>query len=280
MDIRYSASPNDVKRYTTEELRREFLITGLYQPNEVKGVYSHVDRMVVLGVMPTTETVSLDKGIDIWHSFGTEFFLERREIGIFNIGGEGEITVGGSVCRLSRKDCLYITKGERNVAFRSLSPDSPAKFYGVSAPAHTSYETKLLTIAQAAKKPLGSTELSNRRVINQFIHPEVLKTCQLSMGLTVLEPGSVWNTMPPHTHERRMEVYTYFDIPKDGVVMHFMGQPNETRHIVMNEEDAVISPSWSIHSGVGTGAYAFIWAMGGENQAFDDMDHLQASDLR
>jgi 4-deoxy-L-threo-5-hexosulose-uronate ketol-isomerase len=280
MDIRYSANQKDVKRYTTEELRNEFHISSLYNPNEVKAVYSHVDRMVTLGIMPTTETVPLDKGIDIWKNFGTSFFLERREVGFFNLGGDGIITVDGTEYSLGLKDCLYITCGAKVVTFKSKNAVTPAKFYGVSAPAHCSYETKLLTLADAAKKPLGSVETANKRVINQFIHPDVLKTCQLSMGLTILDAGSVWNTMPSHTHERRMEVYTYFDIPKDNVVFHMMGEAAETRHIVMNNFDAVISPSWSIHSGCGTSSYSFIWAMGGENQAFDDMDVIKTEDLR
>ena len=280
MDIRYSASPNDVKRYTTEELRKEFLIENLYVADSVVAVYSHVDRMVTLGCMPVNETVSIDKGIDVWANFGTHYFLERREIGIFNIGGAGSITVDGTVYQLGYKDCLYITMGAKDVVFASDDPANPAKFYMVSAPAHTRYENRLIKIADAAKKPCGAAETSNKRVINQFIHPDVLKTCQLSMGMTVLEPGSVWNTMPAHTHERRMEVYFYFEVPKDNVVFHFMGEPNETRHVVMLNEQAIISPSWSIHAGAGTSNYTFIWAMGGENQAFDDMDNIPTTELR
>ncbi len=280
MDIRYSANQRDFKRYTTEEMRKEFLIEKLFVPDEVTAVYSHVDRMVTLGVMPVSEKVPVDKGIDVWKRFGTNFFLERREMGLFNLGGEGAVTVDGTVYGLGYKDCLYITRGAKEVVFESLDKDNPAKFYMVSAPAHTSYETKRITIAEAAKKPLGSLETSNKRVINQFIHPDVLKTCQLSMGLTTLEPGSVWNTMPVHTHERRMEVYYYFEIPKDNVVFHFMGEGNQTRHIVMQNEQAVISPSWSIHAGAGTASYSFIWAMGGENLAFNDMDAILTTDLR
>ena len=219
MDIRYSASPNDVKRYTTEELRKEFLIENLYRPDEVVAVYSHVDRMVTLGCMPVKESVSIDKGIDIWKNFGTKFFLERREIGIFNIGGAGKITVDGTVYELGYKDCLYITMGAKDVKFSSDDAGKPAKFYMVSAPAHRSYETKLLKIADANKKPCGEAATSNKRFINQFIHPAVLKTCQLSMGMTVLESGSVWNTMPAHTHERRMEVYMYFEVPEDQAII-------------------------------------------------------------
>ena len=280
MDIRYSAHPNDVKRYTTEELRREFLIENLYRPDQVVAVYSHVDRMVTLGCMPVSESVSIDKGIDVWANFGTHYFLERREIGMFNIGGEGSVTVDGTVYELGYKDCLYITMGAREVLFASRDSARPAKFYMVSAPAHCSYETRLLKLADAAKKPLGDAATSNKRVINQFIHPDVLKTCQLSMGMTVLDEGSIWNTMPCHTHERRMEIYMYFEIPENHVVFHLMGEPEETRHIVMKNEEAVISPSWSIHSGAGTSNYTFIWAMGGENQAFDDMDNLEATKLK
>lgn len=280
MDIRYSANQKDMKRYTTEELRKEFLITDLYVADEIKAVYSHVDRMVTLGCMPVKESVSIEKGIDCWKTFGTNYLLERREIGIFNIGGDGTITVDGKIYQLGYKDCLYITKGAKEVYFASGNPGKPAKFYMVSAPAHTSYETKLITIAEAKKRPLGETATSNKRVINQFIHPDVLKTCQLCMGMTALEPGSVWNSMPCHTHERRMEIYTYFEVPEDHIVMHFMGEPTETRHLVMKNEEAVISPSWSIHCGAGTSNYTFIWAMGGENQAFDDMDNLKPTDLK
>ena len=280
MDIRYSANQRDFKRYTTEEIRGEFLIENLYKKDEVVAVYSHVDRMVTLGCMPVEEVVSISKGIDVWANFGTDYFLERREIGIFNIGGAGKIKADGEVFEMGYKDCLYITKGTKKVTFESNSPDEPAKFYMVSAPAHTSYQTTFIPIEKAAKKPLGSMETSNKRVINQFIHPDVLKTCQLSRGMTVLEPGSVWNTMPAHTHERRMEVYMYFEVPENQVVFHMMGEGTETRHIVMQNEQAVISPSWSIHSGAGTSNYTFIWAMGGENQAFDDMDNIATTDLR
>ena len=280
MDIRYSANQRDFKRYTTEEIRGEFLIEDLYRKDEVVAVYSHVDRMVTLGCMPVEEVVSISKGIDVWANFGTDYFLERREIGIFNIGGAGKIKADGEVFEMGYKDCLYITKGTKEVTFESNSPDAPAKFYMVSAPAHTSYKTTFIPIEKAAKKPLGSMETSNKRVINQFIHPDVLKTCQLSMGMTVLESGSVWNTMPAHTHERRMEVYMYFEVPENQVVFHMMGEGTETRHIVMQNEQAVISPSWSIHSGAGTSNYTFIWAMGGENQAFDDMDNIATTDLR
>lgn len=280
MEIRYSCNQKDFKRYTTEEIRDEFLIENLYVENEVTAVYSHVDRMVTLGCMPTTEVVSIDKGIDVWANFGTSYFLERREIGIFNIGGSGTIKADEETFHMNYKDCLYITQGTKSVTFASDDAANPAKFYMVSAPAHCAYKTTYLPIEKAVKRPLGAMETSNKRTINQFIHPDVLPTCQLSMGMTELEPGSVWNTMPSHTHERRMEVYMYFEVPKDNVVFHMMGEGKETRHIVMQNEQAVISPSWSIHSGAGTSNYTFIWAMGGENQAFDDMDTIPTTELR
>ncbi len=280
MDIRYSANQRDFKRYTTEETRNEFLIENLYVPNEVVAVYSHVDRMVTLGCMPTTEEVPIDKGIDVWANFGTDFFLERREIGIFNIGGSGVIKVDGEEYRMNYKDCIYVTMGTKEVTFRSDDANAPAKFYMVSAPAHKPCKTTFIPIEKAAKRNVGAAETANKRVINQFIHPDVLETCQLSMGMTVLEPGSVWNTMPAHTHERRMEIYMYFEVPEDNVVFHMMGEGKETRHIVMQNEQAVISPSWSIHCGCGTSNYTFIWAMGGENQAFDDMDNIPTTELR
>ena len=280
MDIRYSANQKDFKRYTTEEVRKEFLIENLYVPDAVVSVYSHVDRMVTLGCMPVKEIVSIDKGIDVWKNFGTKFFLERREIGIFNIGGAGKIVADGTEYRLGYQDCLYITMGTKEVLFSSDSASQPAKFYMVSAPAHKPCKTTFISIADAAKRPCGAAETANKRIINQFIHPDVLETCQLCMGMTVLEPGSVWNTMPSHTHERRMEIYMYFGIPENNVVFHMMGEGKETRHIVMQNEQAVISPSWSIHSGCGTASYTFIWAMGGENKEFDDMDTLKTVELR
>lgn len=280
MDTRYSVNPRDIKRYTTEELRNEFLIQDIFKADEVTAVYSHVDRMVTLGCMPVNEVVNLEKGMDIWHTFGTHFFLERREIGIFNVGGDGKIVADGEEFNLTYTDCVYITKGTKEVTFQSVDPAKPAKFYMVSAPAHTSHKTTFIPMAKANKRPMGAMETANDRVINQFIHPDVLETCQLSMGLTQLKPGSVWNSMPPHTHERRMEIYFYFEVPQDNVVFHMMGEAQETRHIVMHNEEAVISPSWSLHAGAGTSNYTFIWAMGGENQAFDDMDHIAITDMK
>lgn len=279
MNIRYSTNQWDFRQYTTQEIRDEFLIENLYHPDQIVTVYSHVDRMVIMGCMPVNETVPVDKGIDVWACFGTTYFLERRELGVFNIGGAGKITADDQSFSMGPKDCLYVSRGTQKLLFESLDKANPAKFYMVSAPAHRVCKTTFIGIADAAKKPLGSAESSNKRVINQFIHPDVLETCQLSMGLTILEPGSVWNTMPAHTHERRMEVYAYLDIPEGNVVFHMMGEGQETRHIVMQNEQAVISPSWSIHSGCGTASYSFIWAMGGENQAFDDMDVIPTTEL-
>ena len=279
MDIRYSANPSDVRYYTTEELRDEFLIQDLYLPDEVNTVYAHADRMVIIGVMPVSEQVPIDKDLDVWRSFGTHSFFERREGGFFNLGGGGVCIVDGKAYKMGYKDCLYIAKGVKEVLFSSEDAENPALFYGASTPAHCSYETRALSIADAAKKHVGSLETSNKRVINQFIHPDVLPTCQLLMGLTELEPCNVWNTMPTHTHERRTEVYTYFEMPKGSVVFHFMGEPYETRNIVVKNLEAVISPSWSIHSGCGVSSYSFIWAMGGENQAFDDMDAIPITEI-
>jgi len=280
MDIRYSTGPEDVKRYTTEELRKEFLIENLYTPDEVTAVYSHADRMVVLGIYPVNKVLPIDNGIDIWKNFGTQFFLERREVGFFNLGGPGVCMVDAKAYPMGLKDAIYITKGAKDITFKSDSGSNPARFYGISAPAHCAYETRLITRDDAIKKNLGDQETANKRVLNQYIHPDVLPTCQLLMGMTALEAGNVWNTMPTHTHERRMEVYTYFDIPEGQAVFHLMGQPQETRHILMKNFDAVISPSWSIHSGCGTANYTFIWAMGGENQEFDDMDVIPTQNVR
>ena len=222
----------------------------------------------------------IDQGIDVWANFGTNFFLERREAGVFNLGGAGWIEADGVRYEMGFEDCLYISRSTKNVVFGSNDKATPARFYLVSAPAHRDCKTTFISIKDANKRPLGSMETANKRVINQFIHPDVLETCQLSMGLTQLEPGSVWNSVPPHTHERRMEIYTYFNLPEDGIVLHLMGQPQETRHIVMQNYEAVISPSWSLHAGCGSSNYTFIWAMGGENQAFDDMDNFAINELR
>jgi len=280
MEIRYSVNPNDFKRYTTEEIRKEFLYPNLFVDDSVVSYYTHVDRMVTLGCKPVTRKISIDDKLDIWHNFGTHFFLERREIGIFNVGGKGTVEVDGTVYSLDYKDCLYIGMGAKEIYFASEEASSPAKFYMASSPAHKSYPTKLLKIQDANHRPVGDSKTCNKRVINQFIHPDVLETCQLSMGMTELAEGSNWNTMPCHTHERRMEVYFYFEVPEDQAIFHLMGQGDETRHLVLHNEDAVYSPSWSIHAAAGTTNYTFIWAMCGENQAFDDMDNIAIKDLK
>ncbi len=280
MDIRYSTGKKPFQRMTTEELREEFLIQNIFQADQVSAVYSHVDRIVTMGCMPVNETVSLDKGIDCWANFGVKFLLERRELGTINIGGDGIIVADGVEYKVNNYDALYISMGTKEVLFKSVDSTKPAKFYILTTPAHKSCPTKLISYEMAIHKHLGKLEDSNERTINQYIHPDVLETCQLSMGLTHLEPGSVWNTMPAHTHERRMEVYFYFDIPENQAVFHFMGEPTQTRHIVMHNDEAVINPSWSIHSGCGTTNYTFIWGMCGENRAYDDQDWLKTEDLR
>ncbi|MBQ8002807.1 MAG: 5-dehydro-4-deoxy-D-glucuronate isomerase [Clostridia bacterium] len=276
MEVRYDTHPNDAMFYTTEELRGHYLIENLFETGKINTVYSHVDRIIVGGATPGAEALKLEAGDEL----RAAYFLERRELGIINIGAPGKVTLDGVEYKLGNKDGLYVGMGTKDVVFESDDCKNPAKFYFNSAPAHTTYPTVFIDMEKANKRPIGSMEDSNKRTIYQYIHPAVLKTCQLSMGLTKLEEGSMWNTMPCHTHERRMEVYLYFDLPEDAAVFHLMGQPQETRHIVMHNEQAVISPSWSIHSGVGTHCYTFIWGMVGENQDFDDMDHCKTNELK
>jgi 4-deoxy-L-threo-5-hexosulose-uronate ketol-isomerase len=280
MDIRYSANQKDFKHYTTQEIRDEFLIDKVFVPNDVTAVYSHVDRMVTLGAMPISSKLNIEKNIDCWKNFGVKFFCERREVGIINIGGAGTVYADGNAYKMEKLNALYLPMGTKSIEFESNDAKNPGKFYICSAPAHKVLPAKLITREDANKVPLGSNETSNKRTIYQFIHPAVLETCQLSMGVTALDVGSVWNTMPCHTHERRMEVYLYFDIKDENVVFHYMGEGQETRHVVMQNEQAVISPSWSIHSGCGTSNYTFIWSMAGENRVFDDMDGIKNTDLR
>ena len=275
MEVRQAANAKDVKHYTTERLREEFHIANLFTKDNIRMVYSHIDRIITAGLMPVRQTLKLEAGKEL----AAAYFLERREMGCINVGGKGIITVDGVEYEMNPRDGIYIGMGNKDITFKSCDETNPAKFYVSSCPAHTTYPIVKIDIEKAAKRPLGSVEDCNKRVINQYIHPAVLKTCQLSMGLTQLDPGSNWNTMPSHTHDRRMEVYFYFDMGENDVVFHMMGEPTETRHIVMHNEEAVISPSWSIHSGVGTKNYSFIWAMCGENQDFDDMDHIQTKDL-
>lgn len=280
MDIRYGANQRDVKRYDTEELRDEFLIDKLFIEDDILATYSHTDRVIVMGAMPVNNAINLEKNIECSKHLGVEYFLERRELGIINIGGPGTVIVDDKEYKLEKLYGLYVGKESKSVIFKSNSSLNPAKFYMCSTPAHKKFETKLITLENANKLELGSLEASNKRVIYQYIHPAVLETCQLSMGCTQLEKGCVWNSMPCHTHERRMEVYLYFDIYEDNVVFHFMGEPQQMRHIVMRNEQAVISPSWSIHCGCGTSNYSFIWSMAGENRTFTDMDNINLCELK
>ncbi len=276
MDIRYANHPNDSKKYTTEELRKHYLVEEIFSKDNICLAYSHVDRIIFGGAMPINEILKLTAGKEM----GVDFFLERREMGVINVGGEGTITLDGKEFEMKSQDGIYIGMGIKEVTFKSKDSLNPAKFYINSVPAHKSYPTVKIDINDANPVRLGDEANLNKRTIYQYVHPNVCKSCQLLMGLTKLEPNNAWNTMPCHTHERRMEVYFYFDMKEDTRVFHFMGEVNETRHIVMKNEQATISPSWSIHSGVGTSNYTFIWGMCGENQTFDDMDHVAMADLK
>ncbi len=276
MEVRDAANAKDVKYYTTDRLREEFHIANLFTKDNIRMVYSHIDRIIVIGMMPVKAVLRLQAGKEL----AADYFLQRRELGCINIGGKGIITIDGVEYEMNPRDGIYVGMGNKELTFKSVDENDPAKFYMTSCPAHTSYPIVKIDITKARKVPCGSVEDCNKRVINQYIHPEVMKSCQLAMGLTQLEVGSNWNTMPSHTHDRRMEVYLYLDMGRNDAVFHMMGEPKETRHIVMHNEEAVISPSWSIHSGVGTKNYSFIWAMCGENQEFTDMDHIETKELR
>lgn len=286
MELRTAASPRDVKHYTTERLREEFLIQDLFVPGEIRLVYSHIDRIITGAAVPV-QALKLTAGEEL----RADYFLQRREMGVINIGGDGRIMVDGKEYRVGYKEAMYIGMGAQDIVFDSVNAENPARFYLNSAPAHKAYPTVLIRpegepeegvviVKEENKVELGSLEEANHRVICKYILPGQVESCQLVMGMTKLMPGSVWNTMPCHTHDRRMEVYLYFEMPEDAVVMHYMGEPQETRHIVMRNEEAVISPSWSIHAGCGSQAYTFIWGMVGENQAFNDMDDVAMKDLR
>ena len=280
MEVRQGANARDVKGYDTERLRNDFLIQNLFPADDFKLVYSQIDRIIVGGCMPVNKELTLEAGSEL----KAAYFLERREMGIINIGGNGTVTVDGTEYKFKYKDGMYIGMGAKEISFASDDASNPAKFYFNSAPAHKTYPTVFIDPAKDIlpenKKELGCLESANHRTINKYILPGQVESCQLEMGMTCLEPGSVWNTMPCHTHDRRMEVYLYFEVPDDAVVFHYMGEPTETRHIVMRNEEAVISPSWSIHSASATHAYTFIWGMVGENQDFDDMDDVDMKDLR
>jgi 4-deoxy-L-threo-5-hexosulose-uronate ketol-isomerase len=286
MELRTAVSPRDVKHYTTERLREEFLIQDLFVEDEIKLVYSHIDRIITGAATPVSKMLKLTAGDEL----RVEYFLQRREMGVINIGGAGTIIIDGKGYQVGFKEGMYIGMGAKDISFESKEASCPAKFYINSAPAHKSYPTVLIKpegepeegvviVKDENKVELGCLEDANHRVICKYILPGQVESCQLVMGMTRLNPGSVWNTMPCHTHDRRMEVYLYFEMQQDAFVMHYMGEPDETRHIVMRNEEAVISPSWSIHSGCGSRAYTFIWGMVGENQAFDDMDAVDMKDL-
>lgn len=276
IELRYAAHPEDVKHWDTERLRKEHLLTQIFQDNTVTMVYTLYDRMVAGGAMPVGEALKLEPVDEV----KAAFFLHRRELGIFNVGGPGRVTAGSTAYDLGYKEALYLGSGDREVLFESNDAANPALFYFNSAPAHRNYPDRKVTKNECIAAEMGSAEAANHRVINKMIVREVLETCQLQMGMTELKPGSVWNTMPPHTHGRRMEVYFYFEVPDGSVVCHFMGQPAETRHIWMKNNEAVISPQWSIHSATATSNYTFIWGMAGENLDYGDQDFLKQTDLR
>jgi len=276
MKVLYTADPDRFKRMTTTEQRGSFLIDDLFKKDKIILYYMDIDRVIVGSAVPTKKKLKLGVSKEL----ASDYFAQRREIGVLNIGGPGTITIDKTTSKLDHKDMLYIGRGSKSITFSSKTPSKPAKFYLQSYPAHKEYPTTLATKADAEPVHLGSVEDSNKRTIYKMIHPGAMETCQVVMGFTELEPGSVWNTMPPHTHERRMEVYMYFDMASDSRVFHLMGPADETRHLVVANGQAVVSPSWSLHSGVGTGAYTFCWGMGGENQAFGDMDHIAIGELR
>ncbi len=275
MEIRETSHPNEFKSYSTDRIRREFLIQDMFVPGKTKLVYSFYDRMIAGGIC-TDQALALEPHKDL----GTDYFLERREMGVINVGSPGTVTADGQEYALNRTDGLYLGKGVKDVVFSSADNSHPAHFYVLSAPAHKQYPTAKVDIGQTEKVELGVPEEANVRTLHKYIHPDGAQSCQLCMGMTKIAPHSVWNSMPCHTHGRRMEVYFYFDLPENAVMFHMMGQPDETRHIVIRNEEAVISPNWSIHAGAGTSNYTFIWGMIGENQIFSDMDAVEMTELR
>jgi len=276
MQIRFHNSPAEVSRMTTEELRSNFLIGSLMQADVINLVYTHYDRMIIGGIMPVNKTIALPS----YDALKAKYFLERRELGILNVGGDGEIKVNGKAYNINKLDCLYIGRGNEKVSFKSKKKDAPAKFYLLSAPAHHTYATKLMKKEKASPLEMGAIATANQRTIYKYIHAAGIKSCQLVMGLTILKEGSVWNTMPTHIHDRRMEAYFYFDVQQNQKIIHLMGEPAATKHLVVSNDEAVISPPWSIHSGCGTGNYGFIWGMGGENADYTDMDMVNINNLR
>lgn len=275
-DTRYASSPQAVKKYDTQELREEFLIENVMKTDELRWVYTHYDRFMVAGLVPVNKKIKLET-ID---PLKASFFLERRELGIINVGGSGIITVDGDTYELDHKEALYLGQGNKDIEFSSKDASEPAKFYLNSTPAHKKFPNKKIGTNDVEVIELGSAETANARTLRKYIVNSVVDVCQLQMGMTTIKTGSSWNTMPAHVHDRRMEVYFYFEVPEDQAVCHFMGQPQETRHIWMGNEEAVISPPWSIHSGSGTASYSFIWGMAGENLDYGDMDVCKINELR
>ena len=275
MEQRYATSPEHIPGMDTDELRSRYLVQGLFVRGEVNVTYTHHDRVVLGGAAPGDEPLALPTYPEI----RSEYFLEHREIGIVNVGAPATVTTDGEVHEMPTGACLYVGRGVRDVVFANAG-DGQAELYLFSAPAHTAYPTVLTLPGQGTVRELGDQLTSNRRSLNQYIHENGVKSCQIVMGVTQLHPGSMWNTMPAHTHDRRMEAYLYFDVPEDARVIHILGRPDETRHLVVGDREAIISPSWSVHSGVGTAAYSFVWAMAGENQSFDDMDGFPVTEMR
>ena len=276
MQIRFHNSPAEVSRMNAEELRSNFLVQNIMKAGEINFVYTHYDRVIIGGVVPTGKAIALPT----YDCLKADYFLERRELGAINVGGDGEIMVDGKSFDVNKLDCLYMGKGCQKVAFKSKSKKDPAKFYLLSAPAHATYKVQLMKKEKASPIEMGAVFTANQRTIYKYIHADGLKSCQLVMGLTILKEGSVWNTMPTHVHDRRMEAYFYFDVPQNQKIIHLMGQPTETKHLVVSNDEAIISPPWSIHSGCGTSNYGFIWGMAGENFIYTDMDPVNINDLR
>jgi 4-deoxy-L-threo-5-hexosulose-uronate ketol-isomerase len=276
MKIIHQVHPEDFKKYNTQQIREKFLLEGLVVPGKIEFIYTHYDRMMIGAATPVNEPLKLET----YDALKTDHFLDRREIGVVNIGAAGMVMVDGVSYELGKIDCLYIGKGKKEVIFSGNgNPDDPSKFILFSCPAHAEYPVQLMKSANATPSEMGNPETANHRTINKYIHAEGLKSCQLVLGVTNFKPGSIWNTMPAHLHDRRMEAYFYFDLPETQRVVHFMGQPNETRHLFLNNEQGIVSPAWSIHSGVATASYSFIWAMAGENMSFTDMDAVSLQSL-
>jgi 4-deoxy-L-threo-5-hexosulose-uronate ketol-isomerase len=277
MEVRYLPDPRTYKQLSSEDLRKNFLVENLFKPDKVELIYCDADRAIIGSAVPAAMRLKLESSKK---EMAADYFAERREIGIINIGSTGYINVDGNEYSLEHKDCLYIGRGSKEILFGSIKPEDPAKYYIVSYPSHKDYPTTIIKSTEAEAVALGDPKDANKRTIYKYIHLNGALSSQLVMGLTELEEGSVWNTMPAHTHQRRSEIYMYYNLPKKSVMFHMMGEPDETRHLVIRNEQAVISPSWSIHCGAATSNYSFIWAMGGENQAFNDMDPVEMEKLR